>query len=173
MQTKLLLSAFALCTSLTQTLALGINCRGSFGCVSGVHNGDGTFGDDMPALVNFINGIDETRSFKSGEHIACVAFNNPLIAGSLKGGVCVFLQNLPPGTASLDGGKIKTLIGDIQGHNCKNCGSVPIDFPNTNDVANGELTVNYVANTDNVCDTGLCPGAGTKMKKRSPRDFET
>ena len=133
----------------------------------------GTFGDDIPALVNYINGIDETRSFKSGEHIACIAFNNPLIAGSPKGGVCVFLQNLPPGTTSIGGGKIKTLIGDIQGHNCKNCGSVPIDFPNTNDVANGELTVNYVADTDNVCNTGLCPGAGTKMKKRSARDFET
>lgn len=173
MPTRSLLKALSLYTSLSQTLALGINCRGSTACVSAAPQPGGGFGNDIPALVNYISGIDETRVFKQGEHIACIAYHNPFIAASTKGGVCVFLQTLPAGINGLDGGKIKTLLGDIQEHQCTNCGSVPIDFPTTNDVANGQLTVNYVSNTDNECDTGLCPGAGIKMKKRSPRDFET
>jgi hypothetical protein len=79
------------------------------------------------------------------------------IASTLLGnaGECAFLQ----GTASgVSGTQIYALIQQLQGHNCKDCGSVPIGFPQSNDPSSGILTVNFVADIgacesdDGVCD---------------------
>lgn len=42
------------------------------------------------------------------------------------------------------GGDIATVARSLSHHGCNACGSVPLDFPDTNDVNNGELTFNFV-----------------------------
>ncbi|KAJ5475959.1 hypothetical protein N7475_001688 [Penicillium sp. IBT 31633x] len=68
------------------------------------------------------------------------------------GGYCAFLQ----GTGGTNGGKIKELAHYIPDHGCKMCGSVPYFYPGDNNVANGQLTFNYVDNPCNLADTALC-----------------
>jgi hypothetical protein len=141
-----------ICLSLlaSKTAALGINCRGSFQCV---------FLTDNPAqsVVGFITGgIDQNTTFNDGELIACSGF------------ICAFLQ----GTGGLDGAAVLALApqitgrsslsrylfsSDSTGHGCNQCGSVPIGFPTTNDVANGQLTINAVG--------GCNPCANGRQKK--------
>ncbi|KAF4770901.1 hypothetical protein HAV15_012315 [Penicillium sp. str.  len=122
--------------------ALGINCRGSAKC-------SGLWGSDNVAsnLKNAIDSIDTNRWYLNGEHIACVGNQ----AGN-GGGYCAFLQ----GTRGANGGKIKELAHNIPDHGCKMCGSVPYFYPGDNNVADGELTFNYVDNPCNVAGTILC-----------------
>lgn len=116
--------------------ALGINCRGSFQCI---------FLTDSPldTVVGFIDQIDESRFYQNGEHIACTGF------------ICAFLQN----SGGAPGSSIKTLAHNLLDHGCHQCGSVPLFFPQDNDVANGQLTINAAeefkcpASPD---DEGLC-----------------
>ena len=126
--------------------ALGINCRGSALC------SDARAGKNAASrLQSFINaGIQGNRVYRNGEHIACVD-RTSLAAPS--GGFCAFLQGT---NRDVNGNNIRDLIGQIVGHGCKVCGSVPIDFPGSNDPKNGILTVNYVSSTDNPCPEGLC-----------------
>ncbi|KAK3331574.1 Kp4-domain-containing protein [Cercophora scortea] len=125
--------------------ALGINCRGSALC------SDARSGSNAASrLQGYINNIQGNRVYHNGEHIACVARGSLI---SPNGGFCAFLQYT---NRDVNGAAIKNLIAAIVGHNCKVCGSVPIDFPGSNDPKNGILTVNYVANTDNPCPDGLC-----------------
>ncbi|CAG7997024.1 unnamed protein product [Penicillium salamii] len=121
------------------TTALGINCRGSGNC--------NTFGNGLVAVElasKIIHEIDPNRWYNNGEHIACVGSGNTW-TGS--GGFCAFLQN----TGGTNGAKLQELAGYIPDHGCKQCGSVPYFFPGDNDVANGELTFNYVSDS---CSTG-------------------
>jgi hypothetical protein len=57
------------------------------------------------------------------------------------GAVCAFYQN----TGGWQAKRAKDIVGHLVAHNCKVCGSVPTDYPNSNDVKNGQLTFNYVA----------------------------
>ncbi|KAI1085445.1 killer toxin [Whalleya microplaca] len=114
--------------------ALGINCRGSFYCTFG--KADAFSADN---LRWFINSVDDAKSFANGDHIACV-----------EGGICAFLQN----TNGLKGAELKKLAPYIVEHGCTVCGSVPTDYPKSNDVKKGELTFNYVSKPK--CDNGLC-----------------
>lgn len=131
--------------SLHSPRALGINCRGSAIC------SDPRAGKDASRrLQAYIQNIQGGRVYRNGEHIACVGRGSTI---SPNGGFCAFLQGT---TRNVNGNQIKELIGHIVGHGCKVCGSVPIDFPGSNDPKNGILTVNYVSNTDNPCPDGLC-----------------
>lgn len=46
----------------------------------------GTSTANIPKLVENIDGIDQKRVFKGGEHIACVRYDS-ILAGSRDGGV--------------------------------------------------------------------------------------
>ena len=124
-----LLSLLSLTLSST-TLALGINCRGAFGC--GADLEDFSLGD----LISAASSIDDNRVWQNGQHAACATGSVDLNA------ICAF----PQGTANgIAGWKIKQLLGFLQTHGCTRCGSVPLNFPNDNDVDDaGMLTVNYV-----------------------------
>ncbi|KAI1085446.1 killer toxin [Whalleya microplaca] len=134
-------------TLLLGTQALGINCRGSALCSSFL-NGAVT-GNEVETLAQWIQGVekdgvktqgvDVNRFYKNGEQIACYERSH----------ICVFLQN----TNGAQGSKIKELAKYVDDHGCKTCGSVPTDYPNSNNVKNGELTFNYVTKS---CGNGLC-----------------
>lgn len=66
-------------------------------------------------------------------------------------GYCLFLQD---NKTPVKGGQIFDLLNALIDHGCKGCGSVPVDWENSNDPSvNGILTVNYVGATG--CE-GLC-----------------
>jgi len=111
-------------------LGLGINCRGSSLC-SGPS-------DTASLLVEYIDSISSGTFYNNGQQIACVA------------NICAFLQNTNGETA----GTIQNVASYITSHGCKVCGSVPIGYPSNNNVADGELTFNYVSNP--ACTDGVC-----------------
>ncbi|KAI9780168.1 MAG: hypothetical protein M1839_007005 [Geoglossum umbratile] len=114
---------------------LGINCGGSAYCTL---NGSAN-GYEAQTLSLFINGVDDNRYYKGGEHIACTPAN-----------ICAFLQK----TDGARGADIKRLAHYIPDHGCTICGSVPTHYPDDNDVEKGELTFNYVSGPK--CGNGLC-----------------
>ena len=136
-----------LCLLLTPLLtsALGINCRGSSDC-------DFATTGAMSEIIKLIDSMSDSTCVTSGEQIAC--FDAGITS------ICAFTQKTG---ATVCGGELKTLIGDLQGHGCGECGSVPLGYPGTNDVSNGELTVNAAedncrGNPPDDGKTGLCPG---------------
>ncbi|WAO91616.1 Kp4 domain-containing protein [Fusarium falciforme] len=72
-------------------------------------------------MVNLLNGVDPNHWYNNGQQIAC-------------------------NTGGWQGQKAKELAYYITEHGCLACGSVPTGFPGSNDVAQGELTFNYVSN---------------------------
>ncbi|KAF2744834.1 killer toxin [Sporormia fimetaria CBS 119925] len=114
------------------TTALGINCRGSSNCGL-LRNGDANLG----TIVSRANNAGDNHVFGNGEHIACVAFGG--VAG---GSLCAFPQGTSGG---ISGRRAKELLLHLQNHRCSTCGSVPVGFPQDNDVSTaGMLTVNWV-----------------------------
>jgi hypothetical protein len=141
--------ALLLLTALSSPVnALGINCRGS-GLCSFVINGAIT-GHEAKVLADWIQGIEaegytpvtinSDRIYKNGEQIACY----------IRSSICAFLQDTPNGAT---GAEVRKLARFIPDHGCTVCGSVPTDFPNTNDVKKGQLTFNYVRSS---CGNGIC-----------------
>ena len=127
------------------SLALGINCRGSW--LAQLRGG--------PTRINDIiqNGIDPNRAFHSGEHIACVKYI-PSPPAYLAGGVCAFLQGTKFGFL---GKEVKILSQAIVNHGCNYCGSVPISYIfGGNDPSSGILTINFVGDTNHLCLSGPC-----------------
>ncbi|GAB7353821.1 hypothetical protein MBLNU459_g4195t1 [Dothideomycetes sp. NU459] len=111
--------------------ALGINCRGSTDCSK-------TLGADataMTTLHGIVANLPSGRSYANGQQIACTT-------GPNGGGICVFAQN----TNGVNAGTAATQLGNLLYHGCAICGSSPTDYPNTNDVSKGQITVNYVGN---------------------------
>ncbi|KAJ7887550.1 killer toxin [Mycena olivaceomarginata] len=104
---------------------LGINCRGSSYCLSAC-----TIANTASVLVTNINAVSNGLWFNNGDHITCY------------GNICAFLQNTPEGGAY--GSTIKGYAHYIPEHGCACCGSVPTGFPNDNNVADGQLTFNFV-----------------------------
>jgi len=107
---------------------LGINCRGSALCSN--HN----------ALKLFAGAslrIDKNRQYQNGEKIMCQSLD-------MGKGTCLFLQGTNGG---LPGSAMSNLILSLIGHECQQCGSVPIGFPGSNDPGNGILTSNFVSDT--------------------------
>ncbi|KAJ7146339.1 killer toxin Kp4/SMK [Mycena epipterygia] len=109
---------------------LGINCEGSLKC-------NGQPDNTASSLVAYINGMGSDRSYSNGEHIAC------------RINICAFLQGVP---GPMGGEAIKSVAPAIVRHGCTVCGSVPTNAGNN--VADGELTFNFVSNPS--CGEGLC-----------------
>jgi len=80
-----------------------------------------------------INTIPDNRWFRDGEEIACYS------GGFIATGICAFLQN----TKGSWGYQIKAKAHYITDHGCRVCGSVPMLYPQQNNVKKGELTFNY------------------------------
>ncbi|KAJ5649517.1 killer toxin [Penicillium longicatenatum] len=121
-------------TSTAEALALGINCRGSSNCGA----------PDAPELIDQ---IDPSRWYDNGEQIACQ--NEALDEGA----VCAFLQNSGGAPAS----SIITLARELEDHGCGVCGSIPLFYPNDNNVDDGELTINFVSGSCCSGSTCICP----------------
>ena len=123
------------------TIALGINCRGSWICGS----------------------LDNRRYVSPSEALSARASTNPASTrttntwcgsiGKNSEGVCAFLQGT---SAGLKGSEIVPLIAYLAAHDCENCGSVPIGHPQSDDPSDGILTVNIVDDTDNPRPDGIC-----------------
>ncbi len=141
-------------TLINQTMALGINCRGSPTCTQSTKTSHA-----VKTIAGFINDkIQPCRIYRNGEHIACITDGNILASN---GGFCAFLQNTPFGASGLDIQALITSLNSRTDDECNNCGSIPITFPYSlggvnADVGKGQLTVNFVGNTANPCPTGLC-----------------
>lgn len=142
-----------LCSFALAVSSLGINCRGSFYCWDG---------SNLELIKSYMDGlIDNNRDYNAGEHIVCYTTGvNSFPIYSLIGkqfqedvvpGFCLFLQDTK---GPVKGGKIFELVNHLLEHGCKGCGSVPIDFPASNDPGNGILTMNYVGGTRGC--HGLC-----------------
>jgi hypothetical protein len=103
---------------------LGINCNGSGLCGSSSAN--------MQRIANIIRGdgvspgIPDNRFYNNGEHIWC--------APSVDFWTCAFLQK----SGGAPGSSIKTLIQELADHGCYTCGSIPLFYPNDNNVNDGE-----------------------------------
>lgn len=141
MQFKILSASVAIASLVVSASALGINCRGSGACALAIS------GNSARELANYINNINDGRYYQNGEHIACATF---AADEGTQGHVCAFLQN----SNGAPGSSIRALAHYIPDHGCKECGSVPLFYPDDNDVNNGELTFNVVGS--NACGDGLC-----------------
>ncbi|KAF2821193.1 killer toxin [Ophiobolus disseminans] len=119
--------------SLSSTaLSLGINCRGNGNC--GLPDSRAS----LDRLRDVARGAGDHHFFQNGDHIACLQFG-----GAAGGSLCAFPQGTRGG---IEGWKAKQLLGFIRDHGCTRCGSVPVNFPNDNDVNSaGQLTVNWVS----------------------------
>jgi len=116
--------------TLNITDALGINCRGSSKC-------DGSAAAQY--LVQFINELPDGVFYLNQQQIACI------------GTICAYLQSTD-GKWSQD---IKSFAHYIPAHGCTSCGSVPVHYPESNNVRNGELTFDYA---ERRCrNSGVCP----------------
>ena len=123
------LAAPANTTSDLAPRALGINCRGSFNCFNG-------------AMQNILNtALSNTGGCSAGpgQQMYC------------DGNICAFTQGTG---ASINPETAQNLLTSLHAHGCQGCGSVPLDFPFSNDPSNGILTVNYVS--DNHGCNGIC-----------------
>jgi hypothetical protein len=135
-------SIVAIATLAITTSAKGINCQGSALCSSATSNGG-----VAQQLKEYIDRIDTSRYYNNGEQIACDKVQ--AIEGTVT--ICAFLQN----SNGAPGSSIKGLAHYIPDHGCTVCGSVPLFYPDDNNVDNGELTFNVVGSG---CgnDGGLC-----------------
>ncbi|KAJ4250136.1 hypothetical protein NW762_011947 [Fusarium torreyae] len=123
-------SGFEKRSSKTLAKREGINCHGSSTCgVGGIgHSDDGDLKDVRDAVASGDEG-----NFANGEHVACI----PFVTGHL----CAFYQNIGGRTFTKE--QTVTFLDQLREHGCFKCGSIPTD-PGNN-VANGELTVNFVS----------------------------
>jgi hypothetical protein len=122
-------------------MSLGINCLGSDRCSVGI----ASLGDLIFTVE--AQGINPNRLYNNNENIVCIAadgdVNNP--------GLCAFIQRAFGPIAGKD---VLSLLQEISDHGCTQCGSVPLLFPNDNNINDhGELTVNVVdvANCNGIC----------------------
>ena len=137
MQFKLSLFSVVLSTQLFPAVyGTGINCDGSSSCGFAP---SGTTGK----LANLLSGVNPSRWYSNGEQIGC--------SGNSAAPVCAFLQK----SGGASGATIKQQAHYIPDHGCGKCGSVPLNYPQGNNVEDGELTFNFVY--DYYCQIGtLC-----------------
>lgn len=115
------------------SFGLGINCDGSIECnlAPPLVTTGGSYLSKLAAQVCSMNPLTQ---YSPGQHITSGCFDDG-------GGIAVFTQKT---TQNLYGVFACTLLNTLIQHGCKTCGSVPFDVYTTNDVNNGEITVNYV-----------------------------
>ncbi|MCJ1352465.1 MAG: hypothetical protein MMC33_002449 [Icmadophila ericetorum] len=123
-----------LLTAITSATALGINCRGSMYCPP-LYDSVDVKESWLQDMLSFINTIDPDRWYNDQEKIACL-----INEAQVRNGLCLYLQN----SHGAYGSKIKELVQVLLDHGCQHCGSVPLAYPDTNDVKDGELTSNYI-----------------------------
>ncbi|KAL4722229.1 hypothetical protein ACLX1H_011008 [Fusarium chlamydosporum] len=126
---------FTISSIISMASALGINCRGSGFC-----------NINDASLNNVLTQAKQLQARGQGGHnwaehvqIAC--------ASGQYGSICAFFQSGASGTTD----RAVELIQGIIDHGCTQCGSIPTN-PGNN-VADGQLTVNYV---ENPCCDGNC-----------------
>ncbi|KAJ9365561.1 killer toxin Kp4/SMK [Paecilomyces variotii] len=105
--------------------ALGINCRGSSNC-------GGTL-CSLSTIYSAVEQLPDGNLYNPGQHIACCG--DPGVVS----GLCAFTQNTDK---QISAAQAKTLLQGLINHGCQKCGSNPFQ---DNNVAEGELTVNYVS----------------------------
>ncbi|KAM0266214.1 hypothetical protein ACHAPA_007216 [Fusarium lateritium] len=122
-------------TLVSAASALGINCRGSGWCDI-----------NSASLNNLLTKAKQLQARGLGDHywgegvqIAC--------SGGQWGSICAFFQSGASGNTD----RAVQLIQGILDHGCTQCGSIPTQ--DGNNVANGQLTVNYV---EHPCCSGDC-----------------
>lgn len=86
----------------------------------------------LQANINNVCGLPPTKEFGPGQQMATNC------GGS--GGFVPFTQNTED---NITAGKACDLLKRLQQHGCTGCGSIPIDL--SDDVKNGQLTVNFVS----------------------------
>lgn len=117
-------AAYFLVSFLGYASAKGINCQGSGAC--------GLAKTEIPRIANILNGdgaypgISDTRWYNNGQNIYC--------GENTDSWSCVFLQK----SGGAPGKSIKKLIRALADHNCVHCGSVPLFYPDDNNIENGE-----------------------------------
>ncbi|CAF9940637.1 MAG: hypothetical protein HETSPECPRED_002473 [Heterodermia speciosa] len=102
---------------------LGINCRGSSGCVGS--------SSTMRNLQSRMQGVPADAYFSNGEQIICNEHQ-----------ICVFFQSIS-GVKRQSAAQLG--LNDLVAHGCNICGSDPTEPGN--DVSKGQLTVNWVSQT--------------------------
>lgn len=98
-------------------------------------------------LTRHTDTIDDNRTYRNKQLIACTRCATGIVYCH---GLCAFLQYM--GDTELDAKTIKSKMDELIAYGCEGCGSVPI-YPGNN-VKDGELTVNYVAES---CCERVCP----------------
>jgi hypothetical protein len=119
--------------------ALGLNCRGSANCYNTrrvTHR-----------LTQSIRGVNPNQWYTNGQQIACASVEDRRKTRWF----CAYLQN----SGGAWGSTLIQLALYLEAHGCKGCGSIPINYPDGNDVAHGELTYNFVRKS--CSQDGLCP----------------
>lgn len=152
---------------ITGALAVGINCDGSPLCLLATLEQAANRVEVIQAFRSAMKYTDlpGTTAYYESNHIICISNELSLILGpnigparlgvniGLKtGGICMFPENLPRGT-SITLTQARNFTEQILGRGCTTCGAVPIGYPRTNNVANGQLKIDYVAKP--IC-TGDC-----------------
>ncbi|KAL7940399.1 killer toxin Kp4/SMK [Trichoderma barbatum] len=102
--------------------ALGINCRGNANCV-------GTPECRLADLILQVSQQDPSTSYSPGQHVAC--------CGIPGGNICAFTQGI---SNSITAGEALGMLQGLEAHGCGQCGSIPFK---DNNVAEGQLTVNW------------------------------
>ncbi|KAF5005568.1 hypothetical protein FDECE_7975 [Fusarium decemcellulare] len=119
--------------------AAGINCEGSSLC----NASEGGFDKLKNFITDNINGADPNFVYQDGQQVACLGSRDT---------VCCFPQG-----GTLKGDLARYFIVELGKHGCTACGSIPMDWPNSNDSGvKGLFTCNYVTNG---CGSNLCDGA--------------
>lgn len=113
------------------SFGLGINCRGSIECAIG----PGIGAKVLERLSNAACEINGGNQFWPGQHITQGCFENG------GGGIAVFTQRTD---RVVTAEYVCRMLRVLRDHGCGTCGSIPFDYESTNDVNNGEITVNYV-----------------------------
>ncbi|KAK4494217.1 hypothetical protein PRZ48_014515 [Zasmidium cellare] len=151
------------------TAASGINCEGS-----GVCSTEGCGRDALAQIRGYVQAALSTNGdlyFKDGrqytqdtagdtsylisqtEDIACQG----IVPNT---GCCAFFQFTTDAEADQRSlSKAEQLLGFLEDHGCAGCGSVPINYPNDNTIANGALAVNFEDPPG--CASGYCGGGGS------------
>ncbi|KAJ4354635.1 uncharacterized protein N0V89_006372 [Didymosphaeria variabile] len=118
------------------TTQLGISCKQPLG--------DG-------GMYDFIDkNLSNCAVFHDGQQVACKSCHLTKMEGS-----CVFLQKM--GTKTATGKQVKDAVKRLKEKGCKYCGSAPLFTDNVND---GEVTVNYVTNGCIKHGDKICAGEG-------------
>ncbi|KAF3922257.1 hypothetical protein ABW20_dc0103195 [Dactylellina cionopaga] len=123
---------------------LGINCRGKHYCTFDLINNKHL----SSTLMHIIENVPDDRIFGHKELIACARGISYLVGS--QGYLCAWFnygsnqdtKYWEHRSEMVSGRHAKILAKDIIMHNCKRCGSVPIEWPDSNDGSQGYLTFN-------------------------------